>query len=279
MLRDAGLVDRVMVMDKYLFDDATGFLHLRNVAGLARLGLSLRRERFDAALLLHHLITWPGVAKYAALMWATRSPLRLGLDDGRGGFLNRSAPDLGFGARHEVEYCLDVVGLVGAVNPDPRVRLHWSSEDDAWARERWDALGLGPNARVVAVHPGTGDYSPARRWAADRFAAVADALAEDGLIPMVVAGPGEEDLARQVLGMSSARGRLLAAVPTIHRLAAILSRCLLYVGNDSGVTHAAAAAGVPVVAIFGPSNHRAWAPYDPDGRRTRIVRLDLPCSP
>ncbi|MHB8991877.1 MAG: glycosyltransferase family 9 protein, partial [Chloroflexota bacterium] len=62
-------------------------------------------------------------------------------------------------------------------------------------------------------------------------------------------------------------------------LAATLSRCRLFVGNDSGVMHVALASGVPVVAIFGLSNHRAWGPYDPDGEMSRVVRVELPCSP
>ncbi len=94
---------------------------------------------------------------------------------------------------------------------------------------------------------------------------------------LVVAGPGEGDLARRVVEEVGGGAALLEGVPSLQQLAAVLARSRLFVGNDSGVTHLAAAAGVPVVAVFGPSNHRA--PYDPGGERTRIVRLGLPCSP
>jgi len=59
-------------------------------------------------------------------------------------------------------------------------------------------------------------------------------------------------------------------------LAAILSRCRLYVGNDSGVTHLAAAVGVPTVAIFGPTDPDVWAPRGPG---VRVVRAATPCAP
>jgi heptosyltransferase-2 len=73
----------------------------------------------------------------------------------------------------------------------------------------------------------------------------------------------------------------LAGRTNIHETAALLERCDLFVGNDSGPMHIAALMGVPVVAIFGPSNSRAWGPYTPpmEQSKHRIVALDLPCMP
>ncbi len=279
LLSGSGLVDRVMVLDKYLFDDAGGFLRPRSLAGILRLAGKLRALSLDAVLLLHHLITWPGVAKYALLVLASGAPLRVGLSDGRGRFLNLAIRDRGFGAVHEVDYWLEVVGLLGAAHPKPVMRLSWSAEEESFAEESWALLGLGDEHPVVAIHPGCGSYSPIRRWDVGGFAAVAEALAGDGLVPLLVAGPGEEMIARQVMAESGVRCALLEWAPTPRHLAAVLARCRLFVGNDSGVMHLAVAAGVPVVAVFGPSNHRAWGPYDPTGGRSRVVRVGLPCSP
>ncbi|MGI5834917.1 MAG: glycosyltransferase family 9 protein [Chloroflexota bacterium] len=279
LLHGSGLVDRVLVLDKYLFDQAGGFLRPRSLVALFQLAKLLRAHSFDVVLLLHHLITWPGIAKYALLMAATGAPLRVGLDDGRGRFLNLSTRDRGFGALHEVDYWLEVVGLLGAANPNPQMRLKWGVEEDQYADDTLSRLALHSNDRLLAVHPGSGSYSTARRWGAGKFADVVDALGEDGLTPLIVAGPGEEAIAQGVIQAAKAKCHLLSGVPSPKHLAAILSRCHLFVGNDSGVMHLAVAAGVPVVAVFGPSNHKAWGPYDPLGRRSRIVRLDLPCSP
>lgn len=279
VLHGANLLDRVIELDKYLFDTAGGFARPSGLAQLIRLGLRLRGERYDATLLLHHLVTWPGMLKYALLMAAVGSPLRAGLDDGRGRFLNLAVRDRGFGAMHEVDYWLEVVGLLGAANEDPRIRMTWGPEEEKYAGELWRASGLPDHAPVVAIHPGTGSYSPIRRWQPEGFAAVADALAGDRLIPAIVAGPGEETLGRQVMSTATSRAVLISGVPTPRHLAAFISRCRLFVGNDSGVMHVAVSTGVPVVAVFGPSNHLAWGPYDPGGRRSRVVRLGPPCSP
>ena len=280
MLEGAGLVDRVIVLDKYLFDDASGFLNPRALTGLWALAARLRAMHFDAAILLHHMVFWSGVVKYGFLMLATAARFRVGLDDGRARFLNLSVRDRGFGGRHEVEYWLEVVGLLGAIDPQPVVvRVRWGDAEDSYADEAWGGIGLLATDRVVAIHPGSGSYSPVRRWSPRGFAAVADSLASVGLKPLVVAGPDEEDLAASVLAAAQCRPLLLKAVPGPLHLAAILSRCRLFVGNDSGVTQIAFAAGVPVVALFGPSNRWAWAPYDPAGERSRVVSLDLGCSP
>lgn len=279
LIRRSGLVDRVIVLDKYLFDDPRGFLRPRGLLALARLAGQLRSHSFDAVLLLHHLLTWPGVAKYAMLTLVSGAPLRVGLDDGRGRFLKLARPDRGFGALHEVEYWMEVVGLLGATDPKPRVRLSWGAEEEAFADGGWARLGLGQGDRVVAIHPGSGSYSPTRRWDPLGFAAVARDLSADGLLPLIVAGPGEEELAKRVVAGAGVPATLLEGTPSPLHLAAVLSRCRLFVGNDSGVMQIAFAACVPVVALFGLSNHRAWGPYDPSSERSRVVRVDLPCSP
>jgi heptosyltransferase-2 len=272
-------VDRVIQFPKALFDDPRSLIHplrgARAVGTLAVLAARLRAGRYDTVVLLHHLVTPWGVTKYRALVSATGAPLVAGLDNGRGAFLTHRAPDLGFGERHEVDYCLDVVGAIGARHPAPRMELFLNAGEIAEARRVWDRLGLG-SEDVVALHPGSGAFSLARRWAPERFAEVGDALASEGKQVAILAGPGEEALAETVrAGMRSA-GVIMRGL-SIRGTAAVLQQCRLLVGNDSGVTHLAAAVQTPVVAVFGLTNHRAWGPYPPADHT--VVRLDLQCSP
>jgi heptosyltransferase-2 len=270
--------DRVIRFDKFAFDRLANAP--RALPGALALARQLRGERFDSLILLHHLTTRWGTAKYAALTLASGARMRIGLDNGRGHFLTHRVRDDGFGAVHEADYWLRVVGLLDAHSPRPRLELFPAAADRAGAARRWAELGLG--ADVVAIHPGCGAFSPARRWDPARFAEVADLARERlGLEPLILAGPadGEPELAGQVAAASRGGARVVVLRGRPQETAALLAGCRLFVGNDSGVMHLAVAAGIPVVAVFGPSNDRAWGPYPPDAPRHAVVRARLACSP
>lgn len=256
LLEGTRLVDEVLAFDKW------------SPALSAALALHLRARRFDAILLLHHLTTRRGIAKYAALATVVGAPVRVGLDNGRGWFLTHRAPDHGFGARHEVEYCNDVIALLGAPPDHGHLEFPMTDGDRRYAGEVLPAV-----RPLVAVHPGSGSYSTARRWPVGRYQELVQRLAVAGLSPIVVGGPGEETLGR-VLGA----GIDLTGRTTIGQLGAVLAGCDVFIGNDSGVMHIAGAVGTPVVALFGPSNHGAWGPWDPSGRSV-VLSAELPCLP
>jgi len=280
LLWENDAVDQILAFPKADFDSRAGLgspIQAAQAFGrAANLARQLRAETWDAVFLLHHLTTPLGRAKYQALLAATRAPRRFGLDNGSATFLTDSVPDAGFGARHEVEYWLQVVGMAGAQVAEPCLEMTLTEEETAWADGWWRVSGL-EGSSVVALHPGSGTFSLARRWPADRFATVGAGLAHAGHQVLVVAGPGEENLAEEVRVGIGGDAVIVAPETTPRRLAAVLRRCQLLVGNDSGVMHLATAVGVPVVGVFGLTNHRAWGPYPPQAHR--VVRLDLPCSP
>ncbi len=279
LLRGLDSVDAVISFDKFAFDrplDAA-----RGLPVAARFARQLRGGGWDALVLLHHLTTPFGVAKYAALTLASGAPRRVGLDNGRGrAFLTHRAVDRGFGWQHEADYWLDVVALLGAIRPArPRLEVAIAPEDEAWAERLWRKLAPG---EAVVLMPGSGAYSLARRWALERFAAVGVALRQRyGLTPLVLSGlaPDEQALARAVWDHIGAAARVVPPAPSPQALAALLRRARLLVANDSGPVHLAAAVGTPVVAIFGPSNHRAWGPYPTDDPRHQVAREPLACAP
>jgi heptosyltransferase-2 len=274
-LRGLDSYDEISVFDKYAFDrpiDALG-----NVPKATRFTSSLRGGAWDTLVLLHHLTTSFGVAKYAALSLLSGAPRRIGLDNGRGRwFLTESALDHGFGVKHEVDYWLDVVGLLGAGHPGaPRLELCIAPDDEAWAEAR-----VPP--RAVLMVPGSGAYSTARRWSPERFAQVGRALSDrHGLTPLVLSGLGADEvaLAREVATAIGPAAQVAPAAPSPQSLGALVRRCSLVVANDGGVVHVATAVGAPVVAIFGPSNDRAWGPYPPGSAQHQVVREQLACAP
>ena len=116
-----------------------------------------------------------------------------------------------------------------------------------------------------------------KRWSGDRFARLGDAIGDRwaGWI-LLFGGRAERHLCEEVAHRMQGRCINLAGELSLSQTAAFIEKCEVFISNDSGLMHIAAALSVPVVAIFGPTDHRRTAPY---GERNTVVRLDLPCSP
>ncbi|OGP71004.1 MAG: hypothetical protein A2Z73_07115 [Deltaproteobacteria bacterium RBG_13_60_28] len=133
--------------------------------------------------------------------------------------------------------------------------------------------GPGP---FLAVAPGSGHDS--KNWPLAHYYEVTRALAwEHGLRVVWLTGPAEEGLLPYLQGLTAAQDHLLWANLPLTAVAAALARCRLYLGGDSGLTHLAAAVGVPkVLALFGPTDPRVWAPQ---GEGVRVLRAPCPQAP
>jgi len=268
------VIDRIIVLDKY------------NLLRLKPLWRDLRDGHYDAVLLLHHLTLPFGRLKHQLLLRATGAQWRVGLDNGHGWFLNVRVKDNGFGAMHEAEYYLAVAGAVGAKTKDKRLVVPLSEADH---RQAWQLLyehETPQNIRhpIIAMHPGSGGYSTARRWAPERFAQLADTLYSSvGGQLLLLGGPEEAELHQHIIDMmhSEMPVRSMAGRGSIKVTAALLEQVDLFIGNDSALVHLAVAAGTPTVAIFGLTNAQAWGPFADEkaGQQALIVRLNLPCMP
>ncbi|MBR0559435.1 glycosyltransferase family 9 protein [Neokomagataea anthophila] len=138
-------------------------------------------------------------------------------------------------------------------SPTPMPCLWSTPEQEA------QAAALLPEGDILALAP-TANWD-GKIWPADRFVAVAEALRSEGLRPAVFYGPGDAERARAQ--------PVLDALPDAYDLGgdhalglvgALLKRCTLFVGNDSGLMHLSAAAGTPTLGLFGPSKQSEYAP-------------------
>jgi len=168
---------------------------------------------------------------------------------------------------------LQVASVLGLTQPP--LPVVWTSEAD---RSRAASL-LPPGRPIIGLGP-TANWR-GKVWAPERFVALFDRLsAPDGPLPgaraAIFAGPGawEADLARPVLA-ALPRGRTIDLVGRVSltEASACLARCALFVGNDSGLMHLAAAAGAPTLGLFGPSPVEEYAPV---GRFTAVACTRLP---
>lgn len=181
---------------------------------------------------------------------------------------------------HDVEQNLELLRPLG-VAPDASDRPRFAVRDEE--REEAGALlrgaGTEPGA-FAALHAGSARtaLAAAKRWPVDRFAAVATRLAELGLRSVVVEGPDERGVGREVLrGVPAGLGaRVLPLTGSLGLAAAVLEAASLYVGSDSGLAHLAGAVGTPPVTLFAPADPGRVCPH---GYRDLVLRTPLPCSP
>lgn len=263
-----------VTFNKADFDKTSALTGPTAAVHLARFAVTLRRRRYDAVAIFHHLTTQAGALKFRGLSSATASPVVAGLDNGRGTFLTHRATDLGFGARHEVEYMLEVSHSIGGADVNPAPALSGASQIPSTAHDLPE--------RYAAVVPTTGPYAPGRNWPADSFARLARLLLEEGLKPVILGTPDATPAARQILE-SVADAIDLVGQTRLRDLVAVVNSAEVVITGDSFPGHLARALDRPVVSIFGPSNHLAWKPYgavDTDASaRAIVVRHDVPCSP
>ena len=155
---------------------------------------------------------------------------------------------------HAIPFLLEPLQALALYDTDLVPALDFSEELRARGRERLREAGV--RGQPIAVHPGSG--SPSKNWPVARFVDICRRLREQG--KEVVAILGEADAAE-----AAALARALPELPALDRLTLVelapaLAECALFMGNDSGIAHLAAAVGVPVVALFGPSDADVWAP-------------------
>jgi heptosyltransferase-1 len=154
---------------------------------------------------------------------------------------------------HVIEQNLSIVeALVGNYLDVPAGQL-------PEARQAQDRIAQKiPSTQFAIVNPGAG--WGAKRWPAERYGQVARALAACGLLPVINYGPGEDNLARETEAASGGTAKPLRC--SISELIALTRRAKLFIGGDTGPLHLAAALGVPVVAIFGPTDPARNGPYE-----------------
>ncbi len=135
-------------------------------------------------------------------------------------------------------------------------RFYPSAADQAAAHE-W-LRGFAPG---VAIHPGSGGAQ--KNWPVDRWIALAKHVLDRGRALLVIGGESDSDRLAKLRGSLPTDDIRFAERLPLPVLGAILSRCGLFLGHDSGISHLAAAAGIPCILLFGPTDPAIWAPVAP----------------
>jgi lipopolysaccharide heptosyltransferase II len=252
-----------------------GQVPTRNIFGLIR---SLRKIDFELALNLYRVTSWQGSFRMGLLMASLRTQVRIGHQAmGFGFFLDKKASKGTFLNRHFTDAMVELAELAGGVPDEQGIEVFWDKSVEAKWANFFSKEGQEIKPLLIGINPGAD--RPEKRWSPENHATVADRLSEvRGAKIFVFGGPGEEHLADRIEKATKHPVTNLAGKLSLNELAYVISRLDLFVTNDSGPMHIAAAVKTPVVALFGPEDPVYTRPYtSPD--LYRIVQKELDCRP
>jgi heptosyltransferase-2 len=244
--------------------------------GRERLAAELRALKFDVALLLQNALD------AAWLAWRANIPERIGYArDGRSLLLTKAVPVPRPGEipAHEKFYYLELLRRAGwsdSISDEAFIGLTVPEAKRRSAEEFLSNSGVRRGVVRIAIGAGA-SYGSAKCWPPSRFAVLANRLQSQTDADVLLFGTVAEAAVSNAI---SAEMRLppidLTGKTTIADLPALLAQCHLFIGNDSGAMHVAAGVGLPVVAVFGPTDPEGTAPVTP---RCSIVQQKPYCSP
>lgn len=268
LYRGQGLADSLIVLDP------TG--RGRDTRMASQITRELRSAKFDCALLLQNAF------QAAWIAWRAAIPERIGYArDGRSWLLTRAIPTPKRGEipAHESYYYLELLRRAGWIDRLPvlePIRLRVEPAACVRAEERLRQAGVRAGATRVAFAPGAA-YGSAKCWAPERYASLADRLIADFGADVILFGTASErELTERIAARMHRQPIHLTGQTSIGELPALFAACNLFLGNDSGAMHVAGAVGVPIVAIFGPTDPEGTSPVAP---KSTLVQERVSCSP
>lgn len=258
-------IDRTMIIDK-------GRSLVRSIRELTRIIVRLRNEKFDLAVLFQNAFEAAVLASMGGVRY------RIGYNtDGRGFLLTHEVVRNDHILEvHQVEYYLGIIEAMGWPADEKEPRLFLNDGDIESTSRMLSSYGIADNHFILGFNPGA-TYGSAKRWPEERFAIIGDWAAERWNAKVMLFGSSAE---RQIgLRISQRMHHTpinLCGLTTLGQAMTLIKRCNLFLTNDSGLMHIAAAFDVPLVAIFGPTDHVTTGPRS---ENAIIVRHDFDCSP
>jgi len=254
--------------------------HVNKVVSLERGGFfaranvarELRATGYDVVYNLH------GGTTATFLTRATGAPHRVGFKTYQYAQLhNHQAPSplllWGQQKTHSVEQQLALLGWTGVpVTDRPRTHLAVAPAAAEYVNQRLAEVGL-EDRKIALIHPAAAFDT--KQWATQNFARVVEALAERGFASVAIAAPHENAIIENL--SAEAKVPMAALQLMLPEVTALAARSQLFVGNDSGIAHIAAAVGTPSVVVFGSSNRAHWRPWNRGP--ADVVFEEMPCQP
>lgn len=235
--------------------------------------LNIRKKRFDTAIILHP------TNRAHIIAFAAGIPNRIGWNRKLPFLLTKAVKDEKFlGKKHEFAYTLDILREIGIKTEEGTLSISVKKSDDESINSKLSSMGVLNSDLLIAVHPSAS--CPSKRWPPERFASLINRLKKSyDLRFVLVSGPEEKAHAARLKGMLECGVLDFSGQTSVGELAALLKKCALFISNDSGPVHIAAAVGTPSVVIFGRKqpglSPRRWAPT---GKDDVVLHKDVDCT-
>jgi len=242
------------------------------IEGKWRLAAELRQYRFDCAILLQNAIEAAIIARLTGI------PLRAGYNaDGRGFLLTHSVRRTpAIRQVHQIDYYLEMVEALGFLPAGRIVHLHPTRDYTGVSERLFRECGIRAGHTLIGLAPGAA-YGPAKKWFPDRFASVVDRLIDDTGGQAILFGSDDDRESTAEVRKNASHPLIdIAGRTNLREAIALISRCDIFISNDTGLMHVAGALGIPMVAIFGSTNPMTTSPA---GEASVVIHRDVPCSP
>ena len=176
---------------------------------------------------------------------------------------------------HKMEFHLDLAKAIGAETSNPEFKLYLNDNDRNFAEAFLRRLGINNEKMIVGIHPGA--RVPLRRWPLYRFGEVGKRLLDEYHVRVLLIGPPDEkEMVKNLNEMMNNKGIDISGKTTFRELASILERLTLFICNETGTMHVAAAVGTTTISLFGPQLIEKFAPR---GDKHIAISKEIECRP
>ena len=258
------------VVDRVILYQSPG-IH-EGLSGKWRLARELKKEHFDLVVLIQNAFEAALISLMAGV------PQRAGYNtDGRSILLTHPVTvNRRVKSGHQVDYYLELVRALGFQAVDRIPSLKVAKDRQVEANQTLKSLGVEESEKIVGISPGA-TYGSAKEWFPERYGELAGRIAQDLTKRILIFGnQSDQRVAAQVREKAKFSLIDLTGSTTLAQAVALIARCHLFITNDSGLMHVAAALGIPLIAIFGSTDPEKTGPLS---AASRVLRKPVPCAP
>jgi ADP-heptose:LPS heptosyltransferase len=249
----------------------------KGLGSVFRIIFKLRQGHFDLVINLYRLYSFKGSIKMFLLFLAINGRYWVGRDTQKMGFFyHLKIPENLKDQKHEIELQLDIARALGATIDDTTMELPIQDSDKTFITDFLYKQGVSENDILIGFNPG--GFRPSRHWFTQRWAQLADTLAESYRSKVIIIADKRDAADVESIAALVKYPVIKLSDLTLPQLVALIARLNLFITDESGPMHIACAVKTPLVALFGPGEVNKFSPYPPD-KRYVVIKKDTQCSP